>query len=103
MDYYYYPFVSDPYAVYTPNVWQSQGADELYLYSMPAIERQPQPVLRQRTCTDLHCTFLKNLPDIQTTEIPAVTQTFYILATVEHGHLTYSPFYSYRATLLHSW
>jgi len=41
MDYYYYPFVSDPYAVYTPNVWQSQGADELYLYSMPAIERQP--------------------------------------------------------------
>jgi len=102
MDYYYYPFVSDPYAVYTPNVWQSQGADELYLYSMPAIERQPQPVLSNAPA-QTSIVLLKNLPDIQTTEIPAVTQTFYILATVEHGHLTYSPFYSYRATLLHSW
>jgi len=46
--YFYYPFVSDPYATYTPTVWQPQDADELYFYSMPAIERQPQPVLSNR-------------------------------------------------------
>ncbi|HPD01227.1 MAG TPA: hypothetical protein PLA01_07765 [Acetivibrio sp.] len=48
MDYYFCPFVSEPYAAYTPYVWQSQNIDESYLNSVPATERQPQPVLSDR-------------------------------------------------------
>jgi len=78
------------------------GADELYLYSMPAIERQPQPVLSNAPAQTSIVLF-KELTGYPNYGNPSGNAD--ILYTGNRGTWTFDiqPILLIPGTLLHSW